>query len=416
MVFESIIELIQLIFIFFINLLNTKFKRKGVEYFILEMCNDLANKNIIYTKIIQFDIIKFLCDNKELNYSLKKFRYSSPYNINDINYDVFEKLQNYANKNSSILTIDNNFKPINSGTVALVYKAKLNDKDIIIKVLRTNIRRKIIRGIDTVILLFKIINFLKKMFGINSDLQAINILIFNRELLIEQSNFLNEINSTEKFDKICQKTHRNIYVPHIYKDFSYDVSNEIIVMEYINGKTLAELNEQELEDFKNQDNKNLHYFVMETYTLYKLIHCDLHTGNIIYSNDKKVYLIDFGIIHHLDDNQLKYIQDLFFCVKNNNINRLLKIVAKLICKSEDYDETLKKIQNVDSMSLLKNDNVINSHTWNKLLNDILKLDIKIQNGHILLLSLVSLFSLMEILTNKSVNVGELLNNFLRTIC
>jgi predicted unusual protein kinase regulating ubiquinone biosynthesis (AarF/ABC1/UbiB family) len=413
--FESIIELIQLIFIFFINLLKTKFKKRGVEHFILETCNDLANKNIIYTKLIQFDIIKFLCDDKELNYSLKKFCYSSPYNVYDINYDVFEKLQNYTNTNGNILTIDNNFKPINSGTVALVYKAKLNDKDIIIKVLRKNIRRKITRGIDTVILIFKIINFFKQMFGIDSDLQAINILIFNRELLIEQSNFLNEINNTQEFDKICRKTHRNIYIPHVYKEFSYDVSNEIIVMEYINGKTFAELNNYELADLKKKYDTNLHYFIMETYTLYNLIHCDLHTGNIMCSNDNKIYLIDFGIIHRINDNELKLIQDLFFCIKNNNIDRLLKTVVKLICKS-NFDETFKKLKSIESISLLNSEQIIDSHTFNKLLNDVLKLDIKVDKGHVILLSLVSLFSLLELLANDAENAGALLKKFFSNIC
>lgn len=415
MEFESIIELIQLIFIFFINYLKTKFKRKGIDQFILGTCNDLASKNIIYTKIIQFDIIKFLYDDKELNYSLKKFCYNSPYNDYDINYDVFEKLQNYANKNDSILTIENNFKPINSGTVALVYKAKLNDKDIIIKVLRKNIRRKITRGIDTVILVFEIINFFKNIFGIDSDLQAINILIFNRDLLIEQSIFLNEINNTEEFDKICRKTHRNIYIPHVYKEFSYDVSNEIIVMEYINGKTFAELNTQELVDFKKSDNKNLHYFIMETYTLYNLIHCDLHTGNIIYSNDNKIYLIDFGIIHRIDDNELKLIQDLFFCIKNNNIDRLLKIIVKLICKS-NFDESYKKLKNIDSIVLLNSEKILTSHTFNKVVNEILQLDIKVDKGHVILLSLVSIFSLLELLANDTKSAGYLLKNFFSDIC
>ena len=52
------------------------------------------------------------------------------------------------------------------------------------------------------------------------------------------------------------------------------------------------------------------------------------------SNDNKIYLIDFGIIHRINDNELKLIQDLFFCIKNNNIDRLLKTIVKLICKSK----------------------------------------------------------------------------------
>jgi predicted unusual protein kinase regulating ubiquinone biosynthesis (AarF/ABC1/UbiB family) len=41
------------------------------------------------------------------------------------------------------LVIENNYIPINSGSVALVYKACLNDKPVVVKVLRHNIKKNI---------------------------------------------------------------------------------------------------------------------------------------------------------------------------------------------------------------------------------------------------------------------------------
>ena len=72
-----------------------------------------------------------------------------------------KNVTDFAKSRNDELVIENDNIPINSGSVAIIFKARLNDMPVIIKVLRPNIRKRIEDVIQAVLFFFD--NLYKKM-------------------------------------------------------------------------------------------------------------------------------------------------------------------------------------------------------------------------------------------------------------
>lgn len=404
---KYIIDTVQIIFVICSEYLKYTTNIQSYNNYIINVFDYLSNKNIIYIKILQWDIYKMFSNNKVIGDYTKTFCSNAPYNKEDINYEVIHKIKKYANENNKLLYIYDE-KPINSGTVALVFKGTLDNKPIAIKLLRKNIHTKIKIGIDNIIITVKIINFISSFF-IKQSNNILNSIESNKFILLKQTNLLEEIKNIEIFQEITN-SYEKIIVPYVYKYFTTDVSNDIIVMEFIEGSTLEHLDNRILKQHKKEIDK----FILNMYTIHNAIHSDLHAGNIILTNDNKICLIDFGLIIVLNDREKNLIIDLFFCIKNANYERLLLIIAKLISNDKVFiNNFMEKCKNLDTYTniftlLVDNKNVIDSVILFNFFQIVQEVDIpKDTNIYFILLSLISSFSLIELIkdTNIGVDVG-----------
>ena len=75
-------------------------------------------------------------DNHELQNYFKHFSSNVPYTLCELQYSIslLNNAVEYAKSRNEDMVIENDFKPINSGTVALVFKGKLNNTPIVIKI------------------------------------------------------------------------------------------------------------------------------------------------------------------------------------------------------------------------------------------------------------------------------------------
>jgi len=113
----------------------------------LELIKNISNRleyeNIVYVKIFQA-----LCLNKDLLYPneqefLLKYTDNVPYSINDINYDLLDKLtRDYS------ITLTNSI-PINSGIIGVAFGAfDCSNNKVIVKMLKKNILMKFTNAFD----------------------------------------------------------------------------------------------------------------------------------------------------------------------------------------------------------------------------------------------------------------------------
>ena len=109
------------------------------KLFIHNVAKSLAKENILYVKIFQAISLNNYSVSDEINNELLKFTDNSPYNENDINYDLIQQVV-YENNLSG-----NVEKPINSGMISLVYKMRnsIDNRPVILKVKRNNIEEKL---------------------------------------------------------------------------------------------------------------------------------------------------------------------------------------------------------------------------------------------------------------------------------
>jgi predicted unusual protein kinase regulating ubiquinone biosynthesis (AarF/ABC1/UbiB family) len=270
---------------------------KNYKTFIYNLTNRLSKKNILYVKIFQAFALNNNIINQEIHDSLLKFTDNAPWDHKDIDMNsliIFEKEFN--------IQILNDYMPINSGMISLVFKGKRNygnedTSTVIIKIKRKNIHANLQDGIQKMLFCIKLLSFIPIINNSNiSDIVHNNIHLIN-----QQTDFMKEVENMKIMKNNCKKL-KYVIIPHVYEEVTNRFSN-IILMDYIKGETLQMINPVYYDEYSKQVIK----FVLVTMLMNGLCHGDLHMGNILFikdDNDKKnkykIGILDFGIIYEIN--------------------------------------------------------------------------------------------------------------------
>lgn len=375
--------------------------------FFYSFINKILSKYIIYTKILQwvnFDFLSFL--GNDFNKFLRKFTDNAPYVDEDIDYKSIEKLLDIGSKYS--LKIDKT--PINSGTISLVFKGEILDKDIrktiAIKILRKGIEDKIHSCIHNFDNLFKFI----KNFPFIKDLNLDILLNDIKDNLLEQVDFNKESKFIKLFDKKLNK-YKHIKTIKLIEELTFD---NVIVMEFIEGRSLFKLNNDDKKVFGTNLISSLFYTQMKK----QLFHLDLHPGNILYTNDNKIVFLDLGMAMQLNVDECNFIIDFLklFQISSDKETTLMNIFKKyshILFKDTIKDESIIKIiifKKPDIFKKIDNISFVNDTTF--LLNELSKSGLKISKriNEILfgLISFINIFITlnqdMHLLINENLNI------------
>ena len=260
---------------------------------------NLENLNIVYVKLFQVITNNSILNKNEQQYLLQ-YTDKVPYNEKEIDYKNLNNLKQIKD-----LLIEET--PINSGIIALVYKGKYKDKTIVIKILKTGIKQKVILAIKDIELLFYILSFIPYL----NNLELNKLLKDNKQLLIDQIDFDNEMRYHSIFyDKLNNIEY--IKIPEIYNKLIETNENglkisDAIIMEYIDGFKIDQIDNEFDKEIFGRLNSRFHLISM---FYYNILHSDLHSGNIIFiknENKYKIGIIDFGLCTFPSrENQLAY--------------------------------------------------------------------------------------------------------------
>lgn len=335
-------NLVKLIIKILSELIRYGFKITTWEYMIINMLKCISEYNIIFVKIFQWVWINNDSgDNTyitpEIENALYSYANNTPYNETDINYknllDVYIEASKIGDKFELIST-----KPTNSGSISLIFKAKLNDKDVVVKMLRTNIRERLEKGLE---LLIWIENFLYKVshwLGIN--LISTKMFEKNKSNMLNQVNFINETENLLIFYKNFKNT-KYVETPNVYSN--YTISNpNIILMDEIKGKYLCELENSELSNYL----LGFFKFVMDSIFIKNIFHCDLHQGNVLFyseeRNNKQLYkvgIIDMGMITHMNVYEVNFIYMLLNGLFNDKFADFIEYIKKEYVNDNFFENT-----------------------------------------------------------------------------
>jgi len=226
----------------------------------------------------------------------------------------------------------NIIKCVGSGSIAQVYhlKDKITNENIALKIVHPNVRREIF--ISKQIFLF----FLFFYFYI----------IQNKHIPIDIYDFFKTVEN--QFD--LKKEAINLsYFYHRYNNNKYicipklyDYSENIILMKYIQGLHINNLNIGFYH--KSKIFIILELFLQDSILNNGLIHCDLHSGNwkVLYNYKKKdfsIIIYDFGLCCDLKNMNIGKI------IENNCQNDLasaVKITIDGLINDESFDELKRK--------------------------------------------------------------------------
>jgi ubiquinone biosynthesis protein len=336
---------------------------------IKNICTNISKINIFYIKIFQWFTYNLTDDKKqndELYDFFSNFTNNVEYNKNDIDYDVIRDLITYIREEGNEIYVD--LKPINSGTIALAFKGRLNNKDIIVKLLRKNILEKINNFYNHMEIIRNILKFLYFInifnFNLINDLNEdtfYNIIQDCKNDFSLQTDFLNELNNIKKF-RDAYKDCKFIEIPNVYTKYT-EYNKNILVMDYIKGHSIKENTSEDNNVYMDIINK----FILSGYFLKNILHGDLHLGNIIFMKDintdntihYKLGIIDFGLsgtINNILEQNLIY--DVLISWPSNDSNLILNGILEYIEKTNsiiiDKDIREKIQKQMYEMSVLNN--------------------------------------------------------------
>ena len=215
------------------------FYTNNYNQFIINITRKLSNENIFYGKIIQAISTNNNLINQEVSDYLLTFTDNVLFNEADIDIDTIDAFNKYNILNGNVITNIQYKYPINSGLISLVYLAKFNDKDIVIKIKRNNITYILNDAFEKISFFIRIIQYIKYINHLHID----KIFNENKQLLLEQLDFVNEVNNIKLFNKNFKNVDY-IMIPNVYEEFT-NYNHNLIVMDYIKGKTI---NEVKIED------------------------------------------------------------------------------------------------------------------------------------------------------------------------
>lgn len=276
---------------------------RNYQEYIKRLAKKLASINILYVKIFQSIALHAnIIDNTIYN-ELIQFTDNVPYTKDDIDYDILECISNEYN-----LIFKNGFHiPNNSGMISLVYFAEdaNTNTNVVVKIKRKNIDKKLEEGINNLICLVEWM----KIFTFIHEYKILELINDNIYIIKEQTNFNKEISNIKRMQKNCRNLNY-IKIPRLYDNINNNHEN-VIVMEYINGKKFTEIEKEDYISFGKQVIK----FGIVTTVLHGFSHGDFHIGNVLFikENDDvyKLGIIDFGIMTEIN---VSFSSNLLICL------------------------------------------------------------------------------------------------------
>lgn len=396
------------IVILIINIIITliKYFIKFIDYdnMVISILKFISEYNIIFVKIFQWTWIKNNSNNVYITNEIAKELYlytnKTPYDDNDINYKSLANIFITANKLEDKFELSQ-INPINSGSISLIFGGKLNGNDVIIKMLRKNIKTQVNKGIDLLVMFEKILKYIPwfKIIGTN------NLFLKNKLNILNQTNFINESENIKLFyDNF--KNNKNIVIPNVYLKYTNNDTN-IIIMDLIEGKYLSELDSNELNDYFIYFLK----FIINSIFVKNIFHSDLHQGNILFG--KKITLsgkerlvigiIDFGMIIKLDIDEINLAYLWFESVYNDKFLYLLDFIKNTENHKNIFENAIRINECVEYLKTMYNEKkIFNNYNFENFSNDIY-LFLKILNQfectliskcHYYILSLIPIFSII----------------------
>lgn len=259
-------------------------------------------------------------------------------------------------------------KSIAAASIAQVYKATLNNGDIVaVKVQRPKIKKLIEADLE---IMFNLASLAEKHISDMDKINPTGIIKEFEKSIKKEIDFYIEASHIEKFAKNFEGN-KTIYVPKVYRDYT---TQKVLTMEFIDGINVSDIDSL----YKTGNNPKIiadkgSELILKQIFQYGFFHADPHPGNIFILNNNVICFLDYGMMGILHPKYKNYIGNLIIGYVNNDAEKITKTILSITDNQE--------FKNV-----------------NDLENDI--------------------YEMMEeysILTFKEINMGELLNKTIKII-
>lgn len=226
------------------------------------------------------------------------------------------------------LTIEEAFadfekEPMAAASIGQVHKARLrNNRDVVIKIQRPNIRELMESDFHILINLAKIFD---EYFNDQFVFKMLDIVEEFKKAISRELDYTIEARNIEKFRE-NYKNNKQIVIPCVYWQYT---SKKILTIEEIHGTKIVDMKSSNEQDYDVKSISELiaGAFIRQVF-IDGLFHADPHPGNIFIISSQRIAFIDFGSIGYLDKNTKTFITDLFIASARRDIEKIIKLLIE----------------------------------------------------------------------------------------
>jgi ubiquinone biosynthesis protein len=207
-------------------------------------------------------------------------------------------------------------KPIASASLSQVHFADLKSGEkVAIKVQRPDAKSKILNDLQNLqgLILFFRFFFPKKEKRTN----MYNGFLEFKRYTIQELDFAHEGQTIERF-RTNFKGWDDILFPKVYSDYS---TEKLLIMERFSGLSLKQAVEVLSKEKKEKLSIRLAEMELKMFITDGLFHADLHPGNILFKEDGKIELLDFGMYGELTTEESNRFVLYWLAVVQNDVKR-----------------------------------------------------------------------------------------------
>ena len=212
--------------------------------------------------------------------------------------------------NETYNSIINLSEPVAAASIAQVHKAQINDngtiKDVAIKILRPNIKKKFNEEIDALMLLAF---FVESSIQKTKRLKLVEVVFLLKEITNLEMDLRFEAAAANEYSENT-KNDAGFKVPKIYWNFT---SENVMTLDWVDGISIRET-EELLK--RNIDTKKIASDIIQHFLRHAIrdgfFHADMHQGNIFINNSGQIIPIDFGIMGRLDKLSQRFLAEILF--------------------------------------------------------------------------------------------------------
>lgn len=215
-------------------------------------------------------------------------------------------------------------KPLASASIAQVHTATLWDgKEVIVKVVRPNIRETIEKDIE---LLYFIAGMANRYWAEAKRLRPIEVVEEYETTIIDELDLIREAANASQLRRNFENS-TDLYIPEVYWDYTHE---RVMVMERIYGTPVGNIEELQAKNVNMQrlGEMGVEIFFTQVFK-HNFFHADMHPGNIFVDitdpANPSYKAVDFGIVGTLTPDDQRYLAENLHAFFNRDYKRVAEL-------------------------------------------------------------------------------------------
>ena len=234
--------------------------------------------------------------------------------------------------NKTFDSMDHN--AFSGASLGQVYKAKVNDQLVVVKVKRPGIEKIVEEDLKV---LKKILPLAMRFVDPNLRFSAKAMLAQFIETIHEEMDYNLESSNLKRI-KENMKKYPSVIIPTVYEDLS---SKNVLTMEYIPGIKVTNIEELENKGIDRQKLViDVHKIFFTMLLRNAIFHADPHPGNISVTDEGKLILYDYGMVGKLDNETRMQLVRLYLALVEKDPPRTVNAMNSLGMLTPDFNRSV----------------------------------------------------------------------------